>query len=179
MISAARTAASAVLAASHLRSGDHHVGTFGIVGTGLIARYVLRFLVGTSGRSTPLRCSMSIPPAPSVSDSARALQPNIDVRHRVGHANPAEDERPGAVCDGGVPPACPRPAASRASTGRSAHLSRATLPPRSLVDAFNIVDDMDHVMREDTSLHLTEQLTGTERVRCRLARCGHHRAMRG
>jgi len=29
VISAARTAASAVLAASHLRSGDHHVGTLG------------------------------------------------------------------------------------------------------------------------------------------------------
>src|SRR5262249_36113282 len=47
IISAARTAASAVLAASTLRDGDRRVRRLGIVGTGLIAHYIYLFLAGT------------------------------------------------------------------------------------------------------------------------------------
>src|SRR5438067_2067774 len=47
IISAARTAASAVLAADWLGGRTRRVESLGIVGTGFIARYVYDFLVGT------------------------------------------------------------------------------------------------------------------------------------
>ena len=46
-ISAARTAASAILAAGLLNGLEHHVRSLGVVGTGVIARAVHRFLAGT------------------------------------------------------------------------------------------------------------------------------------
>src|SRR5262249_19629194 len=47
IISAARTAASAVLAAQWLNAQSCRASSLGIVGTGFIARYVYEFLVGT------------------------------------------------------------------------------------------------------------------------------------
>ena len=47
IISASRTAASAVLAAQHLNNGNRNARALGIVGNGLIARYVYQFLLGT------------------------------------------------------------------------------------------------------------------------------------
>src|SRR5437762_7602663 len=47
IISAARTAASAVLAAQWLNGHSHRTPSLGIVGTGFIARYVYDFLVDT------------------------------------------------------------------------------------------------------------------------------------
>src|SRR5213596_479863 len=44
---AARTAASAVLAAYWLNGRSHRARSLGIVGTGLIARYVYEFLIDT------------------------------------------------------------------------------------------------------------------------------------
>src|SRR5207249_5528898 len=45
IISAARTAASAVLAAHWLNGQSHRAHSLGIVGTGFIARYVYEFLL--------------------------------------------------------------------------------------------------------------------------------------
>src|ERR671930_1315486 len=47
LISAARTAASAVLAADWLGGRTRRAQSLGIVGTGFIARYVYEFLIGT------------------------------------------------------------------------------------------------------------------------------------
>jgi ornithine cyclodeaminase len=164
VISAARTAASAVLAASHLRSGDHHVGTFGVVGTGLIARYILRFLVDTQWEMDTVELfDVDRSRAERFAASARAMQPHIDVR--IASDLPTLLKTSDLVLFATVA-ARPHVHDPHLLAHRPVvlHISLRDLAPAVLVDAFNIVDDVDHVMREDTSLHL--------------ARCGHHWAMR-
>ena len=161
VISAARTAASAVLAASHMRRGDHRAHTLGIVGTGLIARYVYRFLVGTQwefkniqlfdldstraeefaeklqggGATAEIRIAPDLPSLLKASDvvlfTTVAGSPHV-------HDPQLFEHRPLVL-----------------------HLSLRDLAPEVMVSAFNIVDDVDHAMQANTSLHLTEQLTGS------------------
>src|SRR5688572_21344702 len=61
IISAARTAASAVLAADWLGGRTRRVESLGIVGTGFIARYVYDFLVGTGWTIDQVRLYDSSP----------------------------------------------------------------------------------------------------------------------
>jgi ornithine cyclodeaminase len=161
VISAARTAASAVLAASHLRSGDHHARAFGVVGTGLIARYVLRFLLGTEWKLDTVQLFDVDPSrAECFAASARAMQPGIDVR--IAPDLPTLLKTSDLVLFATV---ASRPHVHDpqllAHRPVVLHISLRDLAPAVVVDSCNIVDDVDHVMREDTSLHLTEQLTGT------------------
>src|SRR5919106_1139884 len=61
ILSAARTAASAVLAADWLGGRTRQVQSLGIVGTGFIARYVYEFLVGTGWEIDQVRLYDSSP----------------------------------------------------------------------------------------------------------------------
>src|SRR5436309_13424641 len=61
IISAARTAASAVLAAEWLGGRTRRVQSLGIVGTGFIARYVYEFLIGTGWEIDEVRLYDSSP----------------------------------------------------------------------------------------------------------------------
>jgi N-[(2S)-2-amino-2-carboxyethyl]-L-glutamate dehydrogenase len=160
IISATRTAASAALAADWLSRGRPRPTRVGFVGTGLIARYIHTFLTGTgwsfdeigvhdlsadsaAGFSGYLQQSGTAGEV-RVYDSAEALIGSSDL---VVFATVAA-----------------QPHISQVSwfdhNPLMLHVSLRDLAPEILLASTNIVDDVEHCLKADTSPHLVEQLTG-------------------
>jgi ornithine cyclodeaminase len=160
IISASRTAASAVLAADWLGGRTRCARSLGIVGTGFIARYVYDFLVDTGWRIDELRLHDLLPSEAEKFRSGvcrpewhRAVRVDTDLPELLRacdlilfttvaasphvHDPALFDHHPVVL-----------------------HLSLRDLAPEVLLAAQNIVDDVEHVMKANTSPHLTEQLTG-------------------
>ncbi|GGT80250.1 2,3-diaminopropionate biosynthesis protein SbnB [Streptomyces coeruleorubidus] len=158
LISAARTAASAALAADILTEGRRPQGV-SLIGCGVINLEILRYLkaaIGTLGEITlydtsrvraeefARRCHELLPDAGvTLADSIEdALEAQRLVSFATNAGEPHVDltpAEPGTVV---------------------LHVSLRDIDPLSINGAHNIVDDADHVCRERTSLHLTEQITG-------------------
>lgn len=170
IISARRTAASAVLAASVLvpEGGPRH-GEVGLVGTGLINLEVARFLatalpgvrrlvlfdldaersrsfgerlaeVGPFEWEVAPRLESLLERCQLVSFATTALRPHV------------EDL---AICPPGT---------------TILHVSLRDLAPEAILESDNVVDDPEHVCRAQTSVHLAEQKTGSrDFIRCTLA----------
>ncbi|MGW1469413.1 2,3-diaminopropionate biosynthesis protein SbnB [Streptomyces sp. NPDC002308] len=160
IISATRTAASAVSAADRLSRDRTRPTRVGFFGSGLIARYIHMFLEGSgwsfddigvydvsaesaagfrlyveqSGSAAPVTVHRSPEDLIRTSDlvvfATVAGEPHVDDPSWFGH-NPVV-----------------------------LHVSLRDLAPRVLLASTNIVDDIGHCLRADTSPHLTEQLTG-------------------
>lgn len=160
IISAARTAASAVLAAEHLMPNGRHATTLAVIGTGLIAQSVHSFLLGTGwtiekvhaydinpsaanrfasrsrlgGRHTSVEVMPDLATAARTADlvlfATVAQEPHVHDEHLLAH--------------------CPV----------VLHLSLRDLAPELILKSCNVVDDIDHVMRADTSVHLAEKMVG-------------------
>lgn len=160
IISATRTAASAALAADRLSRGRARPMRVGFFGAGLIARYIHTFLTATgwsfdeigvfdlhAESGTGFRGYLEhagVPGRVTVHGSAEQLirssdlivfatvtgQPHVD--------DPAWFDHHPLVL----------------------HVSLRDLSPQILLDAVNIVDDVEHCLKADTSPHLVEQLTG-------------------
>ena len=160
IISAARTAASAALAAYWLNGQSREARVLGIVGTGFIARYVYDFLIGTGWdikevrlydtsraesekfKSTACRPEhhRSVTVVPHVTDllTASDLIVFTTVASTPHIADPwLFDHNPLVL-----------------------HISLRDLAPEILLRSQNVVDDVEHVMKANTSPHLTEQLSG-------------------
>ena len=157
IISAVRTAASAALAADRLSSTRDRPRRVGFVGTGLIARYIHTYLAGTGwafdrigvhdlsatsaagfrghlGEGTPV----------TVHDSAESLIRDSDlvVFATVSGApyitDPALFDHHPLVLN----------------------VSLRDLAPEVVLAATNYVDDVEHCLKADTSVHLAEQRLG-------------------
>ena len=160
IISAARTAASAVLAAHWLNGQSHRAQSLGIVGTGFIARYVYDFLVNTGWSIDDVQLYDRSPPE-SEKFRNTACRPE---RHRTITVVPDVTQLVKA-CDLIL-------FTTVASTPHIAdatlfehnplvlHISLRDLAPEILLKSQNVVDDVEHVMKANTSPHLTEQQTG-------------------
>src|SRR5258705_1058509 len=160
IISAARTAASAVLAAHWLNGQSHRAHSLGIVGTGFIARYVYEFLVDTGWTIGEVRLHDR---SPLESEKFRNTACRLE-QHRTVTVVPDVAQLVRA-CDLIL-------FTTVASTPHIAdatlfehnplvlHISLRDLAPEILLRSQNVVDDVDHVMKANTSPHLAEQMTG-------------------
>jgi N-[(2S)-2-amino-2-carboxyethyl]-L-glutamate dehydrogenase len=160
IISAARTAASAALAADSLSGQSRRAHSLGIVGTGFIARYVYEFLVDTGWEIEEVRLHDL---TPLESEKFRNTACRLD-RHRtvtVVH-DVAQLVR---ACDLIVfttvasAPHIADPALFEHNP-LVLHISLRDLAPEILLRSQNVVDDVEHVMKANTSPHLAEQQTG-------------------
>src|SRR3989475_10168653 len=160
IISAARTAASAALAAHWLSGQSRRAHSLGIVGTGFIARYVYEFLVDTGWEIEEVRLYDTSPvEAEKFKNTACRLE-----HHRTITVVPDVAQLVRA-CDLIL-------FATVASTPYIAdltlfehnplvlHISLRDLAPEILLRSQNVVDDVEHVMKANTSPHLAEQKTG-------------------
>jgi N-[(2S)-2-amino-2-carboxyethyl]-L-glutamate dehydrogenase len=161
IISATRTAAMAASAAHWLSVGRTRPTRIGFFGTGLIARYIHTFLAATgwpfdeigvydlsADSAAGFRDYLvrSDTPARIVGhDSAEQLVRSSDL---VVFATVAG--RP-HVTDVGWFDHCPA----------VLHVSLRDLAPEILLASTNIVDDVEHCLKADTSPHLVEQATGS------------------
>ncbi|HEY6092966.1 MAG TPA: 2,3-diaminopropionate biosynthesis protein SbnB [Gemmatimonadales bacterium] len=162
IISAARTAASAVLAADWLAAGGcrtRRVRTLGIVGTGLIARYVYDFFIDTGWMIDEVLLHDKSPrESEKFSTACRTDRHRaVTVVHDVAELLPACDLI--VFTTVAARPHVTDPALF-AHNPTVLHISLRDLAPAVLLQSQNVVDDVDHVMKADTSAHLTEQQTG-------------------
>jgi 2,3-diaminopropionate biosynthesis protein SbnB len=160
IISATRTAASAALAADRLSRTRPRPTRIGFFGTGLIARYIHTFLDGTGWSFDEIGVyDLS-------ADSAAGFRGHLEragasgriTEHDdAGHLIRSSDLVVFATVAG-------KPHVTDLSWFRHdplvLHVSLRDLAPQILLDSVNIVDDIDHCLKADTSPHLVEQLTG-------------------
>jgi ornithine cyclodeaminase len=158
IISATRTAASAVLGAEALLGG-RTAGTVGFVGTGLIADHVRRFLRDLDWSIGEFRLFDTAPANAArfaerlATDSPGATVTVVD---DVESAFAADLVVLATVA--GTPHIHDPAVLEHAPV--VLHLSLRDLAPELILAATNVTDDVDHAVRERTSLHLAEQLAG-------------------
>ena len=160
IISATRTAASAALAADWLSRGRPRPRRVGFVGVGLIARYIHTFLAGTGWSFDEV--GVHDLSADSAAGFRRYLE-QVGTAGRVTVYDSAE-ELIGSSDLVVFATVAAQPHVSDPSW--FAHnpvvlqISLRDLAPEILLASTNVVDDIEHCLKADTSPHLVEQLTG-------------------
>lgn len=154
-ISAARTAASAALAATVL--GRATAASVGVVGAGVVARTICHYLCAVGISLDDVRCHDLDP------GSAQALAGHLGARFgasvRTVDLNGALDCDLLVLATTAATPYITQPGNLRPGQ-LVLNISLRDLGPGLLLDANNILDDVEHCMKADTSPHLAEQLTG-------------------
>jgi 2,3-diaminopropionate biosynthesis protein SbnB len=158
VISAKRTAASAALAAVELTTGRHPTSVL-LIGCGVINLEILRFLAAAfpelreaalydtdpaRAEAFTARCAEAVPrvKAHPVGDLTEALRVHRLVSLATTAASPHMDL---SACGPDT---------------TVLHVSLRDLTAEAVLGAVNVVDDVDHVCRERTSLDLAQQAAG-------------------
>jgi ornithine cyclodeaminase len=160
IISAARTAASATSAAHRLSRTRPRPSRVGFFGVGLIARYIHTFLTGTGWSLDEIGVYDLSP------DSASGFRTYLEgsgtsgriTVHDSGEQLIRSSDLVVFATVAGTPHV--HDVSWFAHNPVVLHISLRDLAPQILLASANIVDDVDHCLRADTSPHLTEQLTG-------------------
>ncbi|MEU0254910.1 2,3-diaminopropionate biosynthesis protein SbnB [Streptomyces sp. NPDC006184] len=160
IVSATRTAASAALAADRLHAGRERPRRVTFFGTGLIARYIHRYLSGTGWEFDTI----------SVYDHAAEYARSFaDYVSGTGHSDTVVvvDDAETAVrtsdliifaTTAGEPHV--KDVEWFAHNPTVLHISLRDLSPEIILSSTNIVDDVEHCLKAQTSPHLAEQAAG-------------------
>ncbi len=160
IISATRTAASAALAAARLSEGRPRPTRVGFFGVGLIARFIHTFLTGTGWSFDEIGVH-------DVSgDSAAGFRGYLEQSGVAGritvHDKPEDLVRSSDLVVFATVAGSPH-VGDRSWFDHDPvvlHVSLRDLTPEILLTSTNVVDDVDHCLKANTSPHLAEQLTG-------------------
>ncbi|MGW7362923.1 2,3-diaminopropionate biosynthesis protein SbnB [Streptomyces sp. NPDC054841] len=160
IVSAVRTAASAALAADRLTRDRERPARLGIVGTGLIARYLHTYLAATGWEFDQI--GVHDLDARHAKEFRTYLEQSgetgpIVVHERVEDLLSSSDLVLFATV--AATPHITDPAVF-AHRPLVLHVSLRDLGPEIVLGATNIVDDIDHVLKANTSVHLAEQQAG-------------------
>jgi ornithine cyclodeaminase len=160
IISATRTAASAALAADWLSRGRPRATRIGFFGVGLIARYIHTFLAGTGWSFDEIGVhDLS-------ADSAAGFRGHLE-RSGTAARITVHDSAEQLIRSSDLvvfATVAGQPHVTDLSWFEHApvvlHVSLRDLAPEILLSSTNIVDDVEHCLKANTSPHLAEQLTG-------------------
>jgi 2,3-diaminopropionate biosynthesis protein SbnB len=158
LISATRTAASAALAAEHMAVNPFE-GTLGVIGTGIIARTTVEWLLFRNWRFR--RVCLHDLDRKEAERFSRWLREEHDLQVEI------QDSLDDVVSDSSLllfTTTAPEPYISDERLFRHCptvlHLSLRDICVNIILGAQNVVDDVDHCLKANTSLHLTEKATG-------------------
>jgi 2,3-diaminopropionate biosynthesis protein SbnB len=160
IISATRTAASAALAADWLSRSRPRPTRVGFVGAGLIARYIHMFLAGTGWSFDEVGVhDLAV-------ESAAGFGGYLEQSGTAGRVRVYGDAE-ALVRSSDLVVFATVAAAPHISDVSwfdhnpvVLHISLRDLAPEILLASTNVVDDVEHCLKADTSPHLVEQLTG-------------------
>jgi 2,3-diaminopropionate biosynthesis protein SbnB len=160
IISATRTAASAALAADWLSRSRPRPTRVGFVGLGLIARYIHTFLAGTGWSFDEI--GLHDLSADSAAGFRGYLEQSGSAARVTVHDSAEEMIRSSDLVVFATVAAEPHISEVSwfAHNPVVLHISLRDLAPEVLLVSTNIVDDVDHCLKANTSPHLVEQLTG-------------------
>lgn len=168
LISAKRTAASAALAAQSLQGGKK-VETVGMIGCGLINFEIARFLLAAWPDIRKLLIfDLSAERAGYFKDRLESTFNGVGVTTASGVDEVIAGVSLASFATTALAPhvfdlsVCP-------AGSTILHISLRDIAPEAILSCDNVVDDVDHVCRAQTSIHLASQLTGNrDFVRCSL-----------
>jgi ornithine cyclodeaminase len=168
IISAKRTAASAALAAQILRIGKKTVA--GFIGCGVINFEIARFLrYTTPDVDTFLLFDLDQDRARRFQDRCESTFKGVNV---LTTSSMGEVLGEATLISFATTASTPHVHDLKPCCDETVilHISLRDLAPAVILSSENVVDDIDHVCRANTSLHLTEQQVGNRQfVRCSLA----------
>jgi 2,3-diaminopropionate biosynthesis protein SbnB len=160
IISATRTAASATLAADWLSRDRRRPRSVGFFGVGLIARYIHAFLVGTGWSFDEI--GVHDLSADNASGFRGYLERSDDAGRITVYDRPEQLIRASDMVVFATVASEPHVSDVSwfAHNPVVLHVSLRDLAPEIVLASTNILDDIEHCMKANTSPHLAEQLTG-------------------
>lgn len=169
LISAKRTAASAALATQFLHSNAKET-TVSFIGTGLINFEVARFLLASFPTLRHFGVFDMLPEqAEKFKNNCLGLRQDLEITIAGQAASLFKESKLVSIATTAVKPHLDSIAGCTPDS-TILHISLRDFTPEVVLQCDNVVDDIDHVLRAETSVHLAEQQVGKrDFIRCTLA----------